>query len=288
MARRRRLLILLGPTAVGKTDLSLSYARRYDSPIISCDSRQLYREMSIGTAVPPEALRAEIPHYFIQDHSIFEPYTAGKYEVEALALLERLFNEGHETLVMAGGSGFYIDALCKGLDDFPPADPELRATLMRRLGDEGVESLRMELKSLDPVSYAALDIANGQRVVRALEVCLMTGRPFSSFKTGSHKARPFEIEKIGFTRPRAELYARIDARVLKMVEDGLMEEVRRLYPHRALPALQTVGYKELFPVLEGEYGLERGVELVQRNTRHYAKRQLSWWTRDKDIRWEML
>ncbi len=288
MAKRRRLLILLGPTAVGKTDQSLSYARRYDSPIISCDSRQLYREMSIGTAVPPEALRAEIPHYFIRDHSIFEPYTAGKYEVEALALLERLFNEGHETLVMAGGSGFYIDALCKGLDDFPSADPELRAMLMRRLGEEGVESLRMELKSLDPVSYAALDIANGQRVVRALEVCLMTGRPFSSFKTGSHKARPFEIEKIGFTRPRAELYARIDARVLKMVEDGLMEEVRRLYPHRALPALQTVGYKELFPVLEGEYGLERGVELVQRNTRHYAKRQLSWWARDKDIRWEML
>lgn len=288
MAKRRRLLILLGPTAVGKTDQSLSYARRYDSPIISCDSRQLYREMSIGTAVPSKELRAEIPHYFIQDHTIFEPYTAGKYEVEALALLERLFNEGHETLVMAGGSGFYIDALCKGLDDFPPADPELRATLMRRLGEEGVESLRMELKSLDPVSYAALDIANGQRVVRALEVCLMTGHPFSSFKTGSHKARPFEIEKIGFTRPRAELYARIDARVLKMVEDGLMEEVRRLYPHRALTALQTVGYKELFPVLEGTYGLERGIELVQRNTRHYAKRQLSWWTRDKDIRWEML
>lgn len=244
--------------------------------------------MAIGTAVPSEELRAQVPHYFIQDHTIFEPYTAGKYEVEALALLDRLFNEGHETLVMAGGSGFYIEALCKGLDDFPPADPELRAMLMRRLGEEGVESLRMELKSLDPVSYAALDIANGQRVVRALEVCLLTGRPFSSFKTGTHKARPFEIEKIGLTRPRAELYARIDARVRKMVEDGLMEEVRRLYPHRALTALQTVGYKELFPVLEGAYGLEKGIELVQRNTRHYAKRQLSWWARDKEIRWEML
>lgn len=285
MAARRKLLILLGPTAVGKTDLSVSYARRYDSPIISCDSRQIFREMSVGTAVPSEALRAQVPHYFIQDHTIFEPYTAGKYEVEALALLERLFNEGHETLVMVGGSGFYIDALCEGLDDFPPADPELRATLMRRLAEEGVESLRLELKVLDPVSYAALDIANGQRVVRALEVCLMTGRPFSSFKTGARKERPFEIEKIGLTRPRAELYARIDARVLQMVEDGLMEEVRSLYPHRALTALQTVGYKELFPVLEGEYDLARGIELVQRNTRHYAKRQLSWWARDKSIRW---
>ena len=285
MAGRRKLLILLGPTAVGKTDLSVSYARRYDSPIISCDSRQIFREMSIGTAVPSAALRAEIPHYFIQDHTIFEPYTAGKYEVEALALLESLFEQGHETLVMVGGSGFYIDALCEGLDDFPPADLPLREELMRRLKEEGVESLRLELKALDPASYAAIDIANGQRVVRALEVCLMTGRPFSSFKTGTRKERPFEIEKIGLTRPRAELYARIDARVLQMVEDGLMEEVRALYPHRALAALQTVGYKELFPVLDGEYGLERGIELVQRNTRHYAKRQLSWWARDKSIQW---
>lgn len=285
MAGRRKLLILLGPTAVGKTDLSVSYARRYDSPIISCDSRQIYQEMSIGTAVPSAALRAEIPHYFIQDHTIFEPYTAGKYEVEALALLESLFEQGHETLVMVGGSGFYIDALCEGLDDFPPADLPLREELMRRLKEEGVESLRLELKALDPASYEAIDIANGQRVVRALEVCLMTGRPFSSFKTGTRKERPFEIEKIGLMRPRAELYARIDARVLQMVEDGLMEEVRSLYPHRAMTALQTVGYKELFPVLEGEYGLERGIELVQRNTRHYAKRQLSWWARDKSIQW---
>lgn len=285
MAGRRKLLILLGPTAVGKTDLSVSYARRYDSPIISCDSRQIFREMSIGTAVPSAALRAEIPHYFIQDHTIFEPYTAGKYEVEALALLESLFEQGHETLVMVGGSGFYIDALCEGLDDFPPADLPLREELMHRLKEEGVESLRLELKALDPASYEAIDIANGQRVVRALEVCLMTGRPFSSFKTGTRKERPFEIEKIGLTRPRAELYARIDARVLQMVEDGLMEEVHSLYPHRALAALQTVGYKELFPVLDGEYGLERGIELVQRNTRHYAKRQLSWWARDKSIQW---
>lgn len=288
MTTSKKLLILLGPTAAGKTDLSLEYARRYDSPIISCDSRQLYREMRIGTAVPSEEQLAAVRHYFIQDHSITQLYTAGKYELEALALIERLFDEGHDTLVMCGGSGFYIDAVCNGLDDFPPADPELRAGLSRRLKEEGIESLRTQLRSLDPESYATLDLANGQRIVRALEVCLMTGRPFSSFKTRPARQRPFTIEKIGVTRPRAELYARIDARVLRMMEEGLMQEVESLYPQRQLTALQTVGYKELFPVLEGEYSLERGVELVQRNTRHYAKRQMTWWARDTSIRWMTL
>lgn len=288
MTTSKKLLILLGPTAAGKTDLSLEYARRYDSPIISCDSRQLYREMRIGTAVPSEEQLAAVRHYFIRDHSITQLYTAGKYELEALALIERLFDDGHDTLVMCGGSGFYIDAVCNGLDDFPPADPELRAGLSRRLKEEGVESLRTQLRSLDPESYATLDLANGQRIVRALEVCLMTGRPFSSFKTRPARQRPFTIEKIGVTRPRAELYARIDARVLRMMEEGLMQEVESLYPRRQLTALQTVGYKELFPVLEGEYSLERGVELVQRNTRHYAKRQMTWWARDTSIRWMTL
>lgn len=288
MTTSKKLLILLGPTAAGKTDLSLEYARRYDSPIISCDSRQLYREMRIGTAVPSEEQLAAVRHYFIRDHSVTQLYTAGKYELEALALIERLFDDGHDTLVMCGGSGFYIDAVCNGLDDFPPADPELRAVLSRRLKEEGVESLRTQLRSLDPESYATLDLANGQRIVRALEVCLMTGRPFSSFKTRPARQRPFTIEKIGVTRPRAELYARIDARVLRMMEEGLMQEVESLYPQRQLTALQTVGYKELFPVLEGEYSLERGVELVQRNTRHYAKRQMTWWARDTSIRWMTL
>lgn len=287
MAPRKKLIILLGPTAVGKTDLSLSLAREYDSPIISCDSRQLYKEMTIGTAVPSAEQLAAVQHYFIQDHSIFELYTAGKYELEALALIEKLFSQGHDNLVMTGGSGFYIDAVCNGLDDFPPADLALREELTTRLVHEGVESLRMELKHLDPLSYAQIDIANGQRVVRALEVCLMTGRPFSSFKTNPDKKRPFDIEKRGLTRPREELYERINQRVLQMVEDGLMDEVRELYPHRHLTALQTVGYKELFPVLEGEYSLERGIELVQRNTRHYAKRQMTWWGRDASIRWQL-
>lgn len=281
-----RLLIILGPTAVGKTDYSIEVARKYGSPIISCDSRQIYREMSIGTAVPSEEQLAAVQHYFIRTRSIHdEMYTAGKYELEAVALLERLFAEGHETLVMAGGSGFYIDAVCNGLDDFPPADQQLRAELSERLRNEGVESLRLDLKHLDPESYETIDIANGQRVVRALEVCLMTGRKFSSFKTSVTKKRSFEIEKIGISRPRDVLYDRINRRVVQMMDDGLLEEARSLYAYRGLPALQTVGYRELFDYFDGKCSLDKAVELIQRNTRHYAKRQMTWWGRDKDIDW---
>lgn len=300
----RKLIIILGPTAVGKTDYSIETALKYGSPVISCDSRQIYREMSIGTAVPSAEQLAAVQHYFIHSHTVRELYTAGKYELEALELINRLFDEGHETLVMAGGSGFYVDALVNGLDDFPSADLDLRNSLMTRLQEEGVESLRLELKALDPESYASIDIANGQRVVRALEVCLMTGKPFSSFKTASRKSRDFEIEKIGLTRPRDVLYDRINRRVIRMVDDGLVDEVRSLTEYRNLAALQTVGYKEIFDWFDYEAGLvstegwgptmpgdgpvtslERAVELIQRNTRHYAKRQLSYWKRDKDIRW---
>lgn len=283
--RIKKLIIILGPTAVGKTDYSIGQALKYGSPIISCDSRQIYKEMSIGTAVPSAEQLAAVQHYFIQSHTVTELYTAGKYEMEALELINRLFDEGHETLVMAGGSGFYVDALVNGLDDFPSADLKLRSELMSRLKEEGVESLRLELKSLDPESYETIDIANGQRVVRALEVCLMTGRPFSSFKTSSRKARDFEIEKIGLTRPRDVLYDRINRRVLQMIDEGLVEEVSSLQQYRTLAALQTVGYKEIFDYLDGNCDLERAVELIQRNTRHYAKRQLSYWGRDKEIRW---
>lgn len=300
----RRLVIILGPTAVGKTDYSIEMALKYGSPVISCDSRQIYKEMSIGTAVPSEGQLAAVKHYFIHSHTVTELYTAGKYELEALDLINRLFDEGHETLVMAGGSGFYVDALVNGLDDFPSADLQLRTLLMNRLKEEGVESLRAELKALDPESYATIDIANGQRVVRALEVCLMTGRPFSSFKTAQNKKRNFEVEKIGLTRPRDVLYDRINRRVVQMVDDGLVDEVRSLIQYRDLAALQTVGYKEIFDWMDFEAGLvstegwgptspgdgpvtslERAVELIQRNTRRYAKRQLSYWGRDKDIRW---
>lgn len=300
----RRLVIILGPTAVGKTDFSIEMALKYGSPVISCDSRQIYKEMSIGTAVPSEDQLAAVKHYFIHSHTVRELYTAGKYEIEALDLINRLFAEGHDTLVMAGGSGFYVDALVNGLDDFPSADLNLRNELMARLQEEGVESLRLQLKALDPESYATIDIANGQRVVRALEVCLMTGKPFSSFKTTSRKSRDFEIEKIGLTRPRDVLYDRINRRVVQMVDDGLVDEVRSLVQYRDLAALKTVGYKEIFDWFDYEAGLvsaegfgpttpgdgpvtslERAVELIQRNTRRYAKRQLSYWGRDREIRW---
>jgi len=300
----KRLIIILGPTAVGKTDYSIEMALKHESPIISCDSRQIYKEMTIGTAVPDASQLAAVKHYFIHSHTVTELYTAGKYELEALDLINRLFDEGHDTLVMAGGSGFYIDALVNGLDDFPSADLQLRDELMTRLREEGVESLRVDLQKLDPESYATIDIANGQRVVRALEVCIMTGKPFSSFKTNQLKKRDFEIEKIGLTRPRDVLYDRINRRVLQMVDEGLVDEVRSLVNYRDLAALQTVGYKEIFDwfdYLDGKVStegwtpttpddgpvtsLDRAIELIQRNTRHYAKRQLSYWGRDKDIRW---
>ena len=302
--RTKKLKIILGPTAVGKTDYSIETALKYESPVISCDSRQIYKEMSIGTAVPDASQLAAVKHYFIHSHTATELYTAGKYEIEALELINRLFDEGHDTLVMAGGSGFYVDALVNGLDDFPSADPDLRDELMIRLKTEGVESLRLELKALDPESYATIDVANGQRVVRALEVCLMTGKPFSSFKTSVIKKRDFEIEKIGLTRPRDVLYDRINRRVLNMIDDGLVDEVRSVAQYRDLAALQTVGYKEIFdwfdfldgkvstegwgPTTPGDgpvTSLDRAIELIQRNTRRYAKRQLSYWGRDKDIKW---
>lgn len=304
MQMRNKLIIILGPTAVGKTDYSIETALKYDSPVISCDSRQIYKEMTIGTAVPSAEQLSAVQHYFIHSHSVEQLYTAGRYEIEALELINRLFEEGHQTLVMAGGSGFYVDALVDGLDDFPAADIKLRNELMARLKEEGVESLRLELKGLDPESYASIDIANGQRVVRALEVCLMTGKPFSSFKTNSTKKRDFDIEKIGLVRPRDVLYDRINRRVVQMIDDGLVEEVRSLVQFRELAALKTVGYKEIFDWFDWQDGLvsaegwgpttpgdgpvtslERAVELIQRNTRHYAKRQLSYWGRDKSIRW---
>lgn len=281
------LHIILGPTAVGKTDYAVAEALRVGSPVVSCDSRQLYRELCIGVARPSEAQLAAVPHYFIADRSVSEPCSAGGYEVEALALLERLFRD-HDTVVMAGGSGLYIDALCNGLDDFPEADPELRETLSRRLREEGVQALRAELRILDPESYAALDPANGQRIVRALEVTIATGRKFSSFKTHAPKPRPFTIVKTGLKRPRPELYARIDARVDQMMAEGLLEEARSLLPYRDAPALNTVGYKELFAFFDGAYDLPEAVRLIKRNTRHYAKKQLTWWARDPEIHWEEL
>lgn len=282
---RRKLLVIAGPTAVGKTDYSIETALRCGSPVISCDSRQIYKEMTIGTAVPDASQLSAVKHYFIHSISVLDAYSSGQFEIDALALIEKLFSEGHETLVMAGGSGFYIDAVCKGLDNLPVPPPELREELTRRVREEGVEALADELKRLDPAAWKAIDIKNGQRVVRALETIIVSGRSFTEFKLAEPRKRDFEIEKICLTRPRDVIYDRIDRRVLQMIDKGLVEEVRSLEKYRNLPALQTVGYKEIFGYLDGNYSLDEAIRLIQRNTRHYAKKQLTWWKRDNAIKW---
>lgn len=281
----KKLLVIAGPTAVGKTDYSIDAALRCGSPVISCDSRQIYKEMTIGTAVPDASQLAAVKHYFIHSISVLDAYSSGQYEIDALALMDKLFSEGHETLVMAGGSGFYIDAVCKGLDNLPVPPPELREELTRRVREEGVEALADELKRLDPAAWKTIDIKNGQRVVRALETIIVSGRSFTEFKLAEPRKRDFEIEKICLTRPRDVIYDRIDRRVLQMIDEGLVEEVRGLEKYRNLPALQTVGYKEIFGYLDGKYSLDEAIRLIQRNTRHYAKKQLTWWKRDNAIKW---
>lgn len=282
---RRKLLVIAGPTAVGKTDYSIETALRCGSPVISCDSRQIYKEMTIGTAVPDASQLSAVKHYFIHSISVLDAYSSGQFEIDALALIEKLFSEGHETLVMAGGSGFYIDAVCNGLDNLPVPPPELREELTRRVREEGVEALADELKRLDPAAWKAIDIKNGQRVVRALETVIVSGRSFTEFKLAEPRKRDFEIEKICLTRPRDVIYDRIDRRVLQMIDEGLVEEVRSLEKYRDLPALQTVGYREIFGYLDGNYSLDEAIRLIQRNTRHYAKKQLTWWKRDNAIKW---
>lgn len=279
-----KLVIVLGPTAVGKTDYSINLAQRYGCPIVNCDSRQIFKEMTIGTAVPSEEQLSKVKHYFIHSHSVSDYYTAGKYEIEALALLQELFLH-HENVVMTGGSGLYIDALCNGLDDFPAADQALRAELMSRLETEGLGHLQEQLKQLDPESYDTIELDNTQRVIRALEVTIATGRKFSSYKTNPSKKRDFEIEKIGLTRPRDILYDRINRRVDLMLQQGLVEEAMGLVQYREMPALRTVGYKELFDYFDGKYDFDEAVRLIKRNTRHYAKRQLTYWNRDAEIKW---
>ena len=300
------LKIILGPTAVGKTAYAINLARQVGSPVISCDSRQIFKEMTIGTAVPSKAELSAVRHYFIQTKSITEHYAAGQYEIDALKLLEELFKT-HDHLVMCGGSGLYIDAVCNGLDAFPEPDMELRDSLNRRLQEEGLEALRYQLKQEDPESYETIDIANPQRVVRALEVTIQTGRKYSDWKTGNEttgpealpkKERPFRIEKIGLAMDREKLYDRINRRVEKMMEDGLLDEVRALDRFRYkgnvfcpdlnhIPPLRTVGYRELFDYLDGKTDLDTAVESIKRNTRRYAKRQMSYWGRDKSIKWKV-
>lgn len=281
---QKELYIVLGPTGVGKTDYSITLAKEFGSPILNCDSRQIFKEMKIGTAPPSNEQLEAVKHYFIYSNSVTEHYTAGLYEIEALKLLETLFQE-HDRVVMVGGSGMYIDALCNGLDDFPPADMQLRATLMERLQVEGLEPLTKQLKEIDEQSYNTIELSNPQRVVRALEVTLQTGKRFSEWKSSPKKERSFLIKKIGINRDRAELYSRINKRVDIMMNDGLLEEAKSLLKYREMPALKTVGYKELFSYLDGEVSLNEAIELIKRNSRRYAKRQLTYWGRDNSIEW---
>lgn len=283
-----KVVILLGPTAVGKTAYSIDLARQYGSPVINCDSRQLYKELNIGVARPSTEELAAVKHYFIASHSIEQPISAGEYELQAWKLVKSLSSD-HSTLLMVGGSGLYIDAFCNGMDEFPPTDPQLRVQLTKEIHEPGgLERLRAQLKLLDSETYAQIDLSNWQRVLRALEVCLLSGRPYSSFKSNSAKQRPLQMVKIGLTRPRAVLNERINRRVDQMMEEGLLEEARQLYLYKDTPALQTVGYRELFAYFDGQISLDTAVEQIKSHTRQYAKRQMSYWHRDASIEWKEL
>ena len=280
----KRLIVIVGPTGSGKTDLSIRLALHYRAPILSTDSRQVYRSMPIGTAQPTEEQLNTVEHHFIASHDIEDKLSCGEYEVQALACLEKLFAQ-HDDVVAVGGSGLYVRALCEGMDELPQADEALRRELERRLADEGIGALAAQLRELDPRYYEEVDRSNPARVVRALEVCLQTGRPYSAQRTGVRRERPFRIIKIGVNLPREVLYDRINRRVDAMVAEGLEAEARRLYPHRELNALQTVGYREFFDCFDGRVTRDEAVELIKRNTRRYAKRQLTWFRRDPEIRW---
>ena len=282
--RRPTLIVIVGPTGSGKTSLSIALAQHYAAPIISTDSRQVYRGMAIGTAQPSSEELAAAEHHFIADREIFDDFNCGRYEHEALARLEELFKV-HNIVVAVGGSGLYIQALCDGLDALPEADDTLRAELKHRLETEGIERLVDQLRELDPKYVAELDVYNPQRVVRALEVCLVTGRPYSELRSGNVAKRDFDIIKIGTEMDREVLYDRINHRVDIMLNDGLLNEVEALLPHRHLNSLQTVGYREFFDYFDGKCSLEESVELVKRNSRRYAKRQMTWFRRDEAIAW---
>ena len=280
----KTLVVLLGPTGVGKTDLSIEIARYFDTSIISCDSRQIYREMRIGTAVPDREQLVAVPHFFIQTISVQDYYNSWQFEVEALAKIRNLF-ENRDVVLMTGGSMLYIDAVCKGIDDIPTIAPELRAELMEIYEKQGLEPIRAMLKELDPVFYEEVDLNNGKRVLHAVEVCKMAGVPYSSLRTHTPKDRGFNIVRIGLNREREELYDRIDRRVDQMLAEGLEEEARSLYPLRHLNALNTVGYKEFFDYFDNQTDYDEAVRLIKRNSRRYARKQLSWFRRDSDIHW---
>ena len=280
------LIVLVGPTGVGKTALSIRLAQYFGCSIISADSRQIFREIPIGTAAPSVEEQVAVPHYFVGTRSVTEPYSAAAFESEVLELLPQLFGESPSaTVLLSGGSMMYVDAITKGIDSIPDVPEEVRSSVWSRYETEGLEGILLELRLLDPTYYRSVDPKNYKRVLHGYEVCLATGRPFSSFHTGQRKVRPFRIVQVGLTRDREELYERIDRRVELMLEAGMVEEARQVYPLRSLNALNTVGYKELFSYFDGAIDLSEAVRLIQRNSRHYARKQLSWWRRDSEIRW---
>ena len=278
------LLLILGPTGVGKTELSLRVAEHYGCPILNCDSRQVFRGIPIGTAAPTAEEQVRVRHYFVATRELEEDYSAGQYERDAMTLLEELFRT-HEVVVMTGGSMLYADAVCHGLDDLPSVPATIRQQVQEAYAQGGLEWLQHEVQRLDPVYWDEVDQSNPARLRHCVELCLTTGQPYSSLRTRPNKKRPFRIVKVALTRARADLYARIDARVLQMMDHGLLEEARAVYPRRHLTSLQTVGYRELFGYFDGEYDLSRAIELIQQNTRHYAKRQMTWFRRDNTIHW---
>ena len=280
----KTLIVITGPTAVGKTALCMDIAKHFDIPIINADSRQIYRELKIGTARPSNKQMSEVKHYFVGTLGMDDYYSASLYEQQVLKLLDELFKTSDYAL-LSGGSMMYIDAVCNGIDDIPTVNDETRNTLKKRLLMEGLGSLCEELRQRDPEYYEIVDKQNPRRVVHALEICVMTGKPYSSFRKQEKKARPFRIVKIGLTRPREELYKRINRRVDKMMKEGLLEEAQQMYPKRELNALNTVGYKEMFEYMKGKWTLHEAVERIKGNTRRYARKQLTWYKKDEQIRW---
>lgn len=278
------LIVLLGPTGVGKTELSLEIAERYACPILNCDSRQLFRGLSIGTAAPTPEQLERVRHYFVGTLDVHDYYSAARYEEECIRLLSTLF-QSHSALVLSGGAMLYIDAVCQGIDDIPTIDPATREQVKKDLAEHGLETLFRELQHRDPQYAETVDRNNTRRVVHAVELCRMTGQTYTSFRTNEKKKRPFNILKIGLNRPREELFRRINSRVDQMVADGLLEEARAMLPHREANALNTVGYKEMFKVLDGEWPMDMAVERMKKNTRVYAKKQLTWFAKDPAIHW---
>ncbi len=280
----KTLVVLLGPTAVGKTELSIELATTLSCPILNCDSRQLYKDLRVGTAMPTEEQLRRAKHYFVGILAIHDYYSAAQYEEEALALMAQLFTQ-YNTLLLSGGSMLYIDAVCNGIDDIPTVDGKTRLHIKTRLANEGLESLVADLEAKDPEYATIVDKRNTRRVAHALEICEMTGNTYTSYRKRARKERPFRIVKIGLNRPREELFARINRRVDTMMENGFLEEVQRMTPYRSTNALNTVGYKELLHVIDGEWDLHQAVERIKKNTRVYAKKQLTWFGKDKDIHW---